>query len=118
MNFVKTSFDHPESRRDRRYPMPVLAVVIGERRYETLNWSLGGFLVKGFTGHFTPGSTFSGTLDLGEGVAQLGFEGQVVRCGEPEAGHLAVQFVSLGANGIDILDRYIARRMFGRPRKV
>ena len=35
----------PENRRDKRLPLPVFHVEIQERQYQTLNWSLGGFLL-------------------------------------------------------------------------
>lgn len=114
MKIVKTSFDRQEDRRDRRYPMPVLVVIIEDVEYTSVNWSLGGFLIGGFAGQLKPGATLVGRLRAGESEAPLRFSGSVVRADEPEPGFLAVQFTELGENGIEILDRLIARRMFRR----
>ena len=114
MKIVKTSFDRQEDRRDRRYPMPPLAVLIEDVEYTAVNWSLGGFLISGFAGQLKPGATLLGRLRPGDSEALLRFSGSVVRVDDPEPGFLAVQFTELGENGIEILDRLIARRMFRR----
>ena len=117
MQFVKTSFDRQEERRDRRYPLPTLIVVIGTTEYATINWSLGGFLISGFTSSAAPGGMVLGKMLLGDPESVLRFSGTVVRVNEPEEGHLAVQFTELGEGGLDQLDRYIADHMFRRRRK-
>ncbi|MBV9523591.1 MAG: hypothetical protein JO010_12395, partial [Alphaproteobacteria bacterium] len=50
MKVIRTSFDRREERRDRRYPLPPLLVELGGVEHATVNWSLGGFLVSGFSG--------------------------------------------------------------------
>jgi hypothetical protein len=117
MQFVKTSFDRQEDRRDRRYPLPPLTVVIGGMEYTTVNWSLGGCLISGFMSSAAAGGMVLGTLLLGSPDSVLRFSGTVVRVNEPEPGYLAVQFTELGEDGLERLDRYIADRMFRRRRK-
>ncbi|HZS84000.1 MAG TPA: PilZ domain-containing protein [Stellaceae bacterium] len=112
MKVIRTSFDRHEERRDRRYPLPPLVVVIEGAEYTTVNWSLGGFLVSGFAGEIPVGATIMGKLRVGEEKRFLRFTGTVVRVDTPEPGYLAVQFNELGEDGIGILDRYVARRAF------
>ncbi len=114
MKVVKTSYDRRDERRDRRYPLPALDVLIGGTGYSTVNWSLGGCLIGSFSGEAVPGGTITGTLRAAGSDTILRFTGMVVRVGTPPDGLLAIQFTDLGEDGIEILDRYIARRMFGR----
>jgi hypothetical protein len=37
----------PEQRRDRRYALPMLEVVIGDERFHAINWSMRGALLYG-----------------------------------------------------------------------
>jgi hypothetical protein len=39
-----------ERRRDRRLPLPIFTVKLDGVTYQTMNWSLGGLLIEGYTG--------------------------------------------------------------------
>ncbi|WP_374380135.1 hypothetical protein [Dongia sp.] len=44
-----------EQRRDKRLRLPIFSVKIGNRRYDSINWSLGGMLVGGYDGYLFQG---------------------------------------------------------------
>ena len=112
MKIVRTSYDRSEGRRDRRYPLPQLVVLIDGKEYTTINWSLGGFLIGSFAQRLAIGAPVVGRLRITGEKAPLRFSGSVVRIDEPDPGCLAVQFNELDEGGIEMLDRCIARRMF------
>ncbi len=39
-----------ERRKDRRLPLPIFTVKLDGVSYQTMNWSLGGLLIEGYTG--------------------------------------------------------------------
>ena len=47
MRKVQNVSDPTEQRRDRRYVLPVLEVVIGDERFCVINWSMRGALLYG-----------------------------------------------------------------------
>ena len=44
-----------EQRRDKRLRLPIFSVKIGDRRYDSINWSLGGMLICGYDGFLFQG---------------------------------------------------------------
>ena len=60
---IRTNFDRDESRRDRRYPLPLVKVSLAEGDYETGNWSLGGFLLAAGP-MLAVGTTVAGSLKM------------------------------------------------------
>lgn len=40
-----------EHRRDKRLRVPIFTVRMGDCRYDTVNWSLGGLLLSNYDGH-------------------------------------------------------------------
>ncbi len=80
--------------------------------YETVNWSLGGFLVTGFAKHLAPGSTITGSFRLVDQPISVDFTATVVRVDGPDRDHLAASFVDLGEYGMSVLERIITRRLF------
>ena len=46
-----------ERRRDRRLPLPIFTVRLDGVTYQTMNWSLGGLLIEGYTGDRMGGDT-------------------------------------------------------------
>jgi hypothetical protein len=114
MKTIRVSYDRQEDRRDRRYPLPPLTVSIGDANYVTVNWSLGGFLLAGFTGSVAVGQKLSGELRVQDRAEPVEFSAMVVRVDEPGPGNLAAQFVDLDDRTVTLLDRAIARRLFRR----
>jgi hypothetical protein len=114
MKTIRVSYDRHEGRRDRRYPLPPLTVVISVGQYTTVNWSLGGFLLAGYTGGAFAGQRLVGKLQVNDRVELVDFTAVVVRINEPEPGNVAAQFVDLDDRTVTLLDRAIARRLFRR----
>ena len=112
MKTTRVSYDRREDRRDRRYPLPPLTIDLDVAEYTTVNWSLGGFLLGGYTGSAYPGQNLAGKLKLNESTEPVEFTGVVVRVDEPGPGNLAVQFTELDERIMTLLERAIARRLF------
>src|SRR5262249_49082640 len=112
MNRTRVSYDRQEDRRDRRYPLPPLTIVLAGTEYTTVNWSLGGFLLAGFAGKAVIGQRLAGTLRVYQGTKDVAFNATVVRV--DDAGQIGVQFTNLTDETVTMLDRAIARRLFRR----
>ncbi len=113
MRVVRTNFDREESRRDRRYALPYLMVVIDGREYTSNNWSLGGFhLTAELPGEI--GSLVSGTMHI-ESSDGFAFTAQLVRR-EEETGTVAFHFRDMTPLDMTKLDRALARRLVSRRR--
>jgi hypothetical protein len=112
MRIARTNFDRQESRRDRRYALP-LTITIGHQDYLCDNWSLGGFQLSAALA-VTVGDVVTGTLRL-EGGEPLPFTASVVRKDEP-GGSFAFHFQELSPLALTVLDRALARRLVSRRR--
>jgi hypothetical protein len=110
---VRTSFDRNEERRDRRHPLPPLAVKLGGGLFQTINWSLGGFLLGGYKGLHVPGETIEGSFRIDGHGAEYAFAAEIVRA-DIDAETLAAHFTELAPGAIDQLDKAIARRLVRR----
>jgi len=95
-------------RKDNRIAVPV-AVSFGGDRYQTLDWSLGGFRVGDYQGDLLAGQEFK--LDgIGFNVEEIYsviIDCKVVRSFE---GQLAVSFVELAPQAYDALEALMMRR--------
>ena len=113
MQRTRTSYDRPEARRDRRYPLPSLRLTIGGQEYASANWSLGGFMLLDFDTPVRPGALLEGSFHF-EGSHSLPFKAEVMRVG-PAGGEIGARFRDLSEAAFDLLDRAILRKLF-RPR--
>ena len=111
MRIARTNFDRQEMRRDRRYALPPLTVIIGDQDYVSDNWSLGGFQLTGAL-PFAVGDVIAGTLHI-DGSDGFGFTASVVRRDEA-AGSLGFRFQELTPLAMTKLDRALARRLVPR----
>jgi len=101
----------PDKRKDRRMPLPVFVVTIDGNRAETLNWSLTGLLIGGYTGGRKVGEKVSIKL-LGEEEdtqMRVDIDAKVVRRGAN--GQLAVRFERLSPPIYDFFERCFAARI-------
>ncbi|HWI28962.1 MAG TPA: PilZ domain-containing protein [Stellaceae bacterium] len=113
MRIARTNFDRQEHRRDRRYAMPPLTVVIGGQEHATDNWSLGGFQLSGDLA-FAVGAMVNGTLHI-DGSDGFEFTAEVVRK-DRENGAFGFRFHELTPLAVTKLDRALARRLVSRRR--
>ncbi|HUH85468.1 MAG TPA: PilZ domain-containing protein [Stellaceae bacterium] len=111
MRTSRTNFDRQESRRDRRYALPSLLVVIGEQEYISDNWSLGGFVLSAKL-PLHVGAVVTGILHI-DRHGGVGFEAQVVR---KEEAILGFRFQNMTPLAVTKLDRALARRILSRRR--
>jgi hypothetical protein len=113
MRIARTNFDRQEQRRDRRYALPPLTIVIGRETYASDNWSLGGFQITGDL-PVVLGAMVTGTLHI-DGSDGFDFTAEVVRK-EADTGSLGFRFHELTPLAITRLDRALARRLVSRRR--
>lgn len=103
-----------ELRRDKRFAEPTFTVEVGDYRYDTVNWSLGGLLLRNYDGTFFTNMLV--LLHIHEKTAArkppvqkiLTVEARVVR-NDREKRLLALKFVKLTPPMIKFFERsYIA----------
>ena len=81
--------------------------------YNTINWSLGGFLLGGYKALHVPGDVVEGTFRIDAHSPEFAFKAEVVRA-DIDTETMAVHFQELAPGAIDALDRAIARRIIRR----
>jgi two-component system chemotaxis response regulator CheY len=86
----------PEARRDQRYSEPALQVTIGAQTYRTVEWSVGGLSIAGFSGALPTDNQLSLSLRIeGDDDESRSFSGPaVVVRSNSGTGALAVRFPS------------------------
>jgi PilZ domain-containing protein len=113
MTRTRTSYDKGDSRRDKRYPLPSLVVVLFGQEYETKDWSLGGLRLSGLPKSLKVGDEFYGEFRVEGGEERASFRGDVVRL-DTKSREFAIRFLELGLHAIELLDGALARRFFRR----
>lgn len=109
---IRTNFDRREMRRDRRYPLPPMLVRFAQDEYETVNWSLSGFLLGGGPA-VEIGRRLAATIRITNSEKRFNVTAEAVRH-DPDAEGVAFRFVEPPEDLVDVLDHAIAARMFGR----
>jgi PilZ domain-containing protein len=112
---TRTSYDRSEARRDRRYPLPTLIVVIDGKEHPSVNWSLGGFMLVGYEAELTVGAVLTGEFRFDDSHS-VPFTADVMRVG-PAEGEVGARFRELADPAFSLLERGIRRKLFG-PRGV
>jgi hypothetical protein len=107
-----------EKRRDKRHPAPVFSVKVDGQSCETINWSLGGLLLRNYHGYLAPTRVVkvevSEKLSATQRDSRLGragpavyvLDGQVVHC-NPTKNQLAVRFVHLPPMLLKFFERHL-----------
>lgn len=113
MTRTRTSYDKGDSRRDKRYPVPSLVMILYGEEYETKDWSLGGLRLSGLPKSLKVGDEFYGEFRVGDGEQRASFRGDVVRV-DARSREFAIRFLELGLNAIELLDGALARRFLRR----
>lgn len=100
-----------EARRYKRFSDPALHVIIGERSYRTVDWSIGGLAVCGYAGALQADKQIKITLRVeGDQEEQKTFSDRaVVVRNNPDAGTLALRFTSHSSATLKVLE-YLTRR--------
>jgi hypothetical protein len=101
-----------ELRRDRRYAVPPLTVRVGEARFRTRNWSLGGFLLEGAAA-FDIGARLKSQLLLQDRNDSVEVLAEALRRDE-RADTLACRFVDPSSAVVAALDHTVAARLSRR----
>jgi len=113
MTSYTTGYQHvrgAERRRDRRLPLPIFTVRVDEAEFNTLNWSLGGLLIEGYTGTRTDGETIQIEIRAKDQVANLHMTiaVKVVRVVPGES--ISVQFEAMSPEIYEFFERCFANR--------
>ncbi|MEO5335937.1 MAG: PilZ domain-containing protein [Magnetospirillum sp. WYHS-4] len=97
-------------RKDMRIPTPELALLVDGRIWRTLDWSLGGFLLRHYRGHLKAGDRFEvrGIGGIGGALAPVFLRARVVRV--ERGGRLAAQFLGLSEAGFETLESLMIHR--------
>lgn len=96
-------------RRDMRLPVPVIAVLIDGRIHRTIDWSLGGFLIKDYKGPLKVGDRFV-IKAIGrkpDDLVMVHVRARVVRL--ERGGRLAGQFLGLSEAAFEALEGLMIR---------
>src|SRR5881396_899901 len=89
-------FDPPSLRKHNRVTAPA-AVILDQVRYETLQWSPGGFCIQGYRGAARPGEHRSARFMLNFHGFEVGFNAAIEVCRvEMERETLAARYIELG----------------------
>ena len=78
-----------ELRHDSRYPLPVLEFAIGQERFHTINWSMGGALLDGICE--LVGSRVRGVMGMADSREGVPFTATVIRV-DLDTGNCAICF--------------------------
>ncbi|MDH5488963.1 MAG: hypothetical protein OEX17_03440 [Rhodospirillaceae bacterium] len=93
-----------ERRNDVRIDDPSLVVKVDGKTYNTVNWSMGGFLIEGYEGALSTGALLT-VAALGTNAKDLTdvcIRARVVRS-DPEKGYIAVNFLGLDSSAFSLL---------------
>ncbi|MDH5749485.1 MAG: PilZ domain-containing protein [Rhodospirillales bacterium] len=103
-------YQHTQKRRDLRLNQPGICVVIDGCAYETEDWSLGGALIKSYSGKLEENDTVTveGIGSLGGEIFQVNVNAKVARLGS-DKNLLAVAFTGIDENVFDIMQSLMRR---------
>jgi hypothetical protein len=93
-----------DRRADVRITSPALSVDLDGRDFETRDWSLGGFLIRGIPRHFEVGDSLQGQLGPLSSETRAPFRGRVIRV-DRMSDSVAIRFDELGDDAFDLLMR-------------
>ncbi|HZT88809.1 MAG TPA: PilZ domain-containing protein [Stellaceae bacterium] len=110
MRVVRTTFDRQDMRRERRYLSPTFEVIVGNERFHTVNWSMGGVLLDGPCRGAALGTHVDCVLALPGSAQVLRLTAEIVRT-DPDTGASALRFDDIGIDEVDFLDRAVAHRL-------
>lgn len=105
-------FPTEERRRHQRVTAPAITIQLDDELYQTLDWSMGGFMIEGYQGRLSPGALFIlGRIAALDGaLAVVKIRARVVRA-DAERQRLMVGFLAVDEQAYTILRDHMAARM-------
>ena len=97
-----------DMRRDRRYDLPVLEVVIGDERFRAINWSLRGALLYGLCERI--GMRVRGNMGVAGSREAIPFAATVVRA-DLDTGNSAICFEDWRTEPLEFLGHCCCDRL-------
>ena len=113
MTSYTTGYQHvrgAERRRDRRLPLPLFTVRLDGQTYQTLNWSLGGLLIEGYSGERVAGDAVQVEIKAKDNVAdfRMRIAVKVIRVITGQS--IALQFEAMDTAIYEFFERCFADR--------
>ncbi len=104
-----------DNRRDKRMPLPVFTIRVGGMVCDTLNWSLGGLLVSGYTGHDKADDLIEVEVKIKDtdGNFALKVSARVVRV-DAKSEQIALRFEEMSPLIYDFFERAFSARFRNR----
>jgi hypothetical protein len=101
----ETVAQNHQKRDNRRFNYPPLRVLIGNKTYTTIDWSLGGLMIGDYDGDLKLHERFKLAMSDGApGGVYFASEGRVTRV-DKKAAKLGLQFMTLSKGGVEWLSR-------------
>ena len=106
-----------EHRRDKRMPLPIFTIRLDGLVCDTINWSLGGLLVSGYSGSHKADDLCDVDIKIKDtsGDYAMKFMAKVVRV-DPAVGTIALRFEEMSPVIYDFFERAFAQRFRERKR--
>jgi len=104
-----------DNRRDKRLPLPIFSIRVGGLVCDTLNWSLGGLLVSGYTGNDKADDLIEVDVKIKDtdGDFALKVNARVVRV-DSRSQQIALRFEEMSPLIYDFFERSFAQRFRNR----
>ena len=101
-----------ERRRNSRPKLPPIRLRFGGEPYKTTEWTLGGFMVRGYIGKHSVGSVIAVDIfiDIDKETVKHSVHALVARIDTSER-KLAAQFVDLEPDVVDSLESWMTGRL-------
>ena len=104
-----------DHRRDKRLPLPVFSVRVNGLVCDTVNWSLGGLLVSGYTGQNKPDDLIDVDIKIKDTTGDFAMKitARVIRVDE-RSEQIALRFEEMSPLIYDFFERSFSARFRNR----
>jgi hypothetical protein len=106
-----------EHRRDKRLPLPIFSIRLDGLVCETVNWSLGGLLVSGYTGQHKADALIDVDIKIKDATGDFAMKltARVVRV-DTKGKIIALRFEEMNPLIYDFFERSFAQRFRNKGR--
>jgi len=106
-----------DHRRDKRLPLPIFSIRLDGLICDTLNWSLGGLLVSGYTGQHNADDLIDVDIKIKDTAGDFAMKitARVIRV-DAKAEQIALRFEEMSPVIYDFFERSFSARFRGRHR--